>query len=556
MFLMKNIEKKLVNSKIQKVKQISRDSFSFELYKQKTRWFLVIVVGKGIFLTDKNYENRLQTDFLSILRKHLTNQIIQNVHQHEFDRIVEIETRDYKVMLEFFSNGNIILVNKQDGKIIFALNMRSWKDRIIKPKKEYRYPPSSINPFKLSEKDFKRLFGKKEVVKVLASDLGFGGSIAEDICNRCGVDKNSKNRNDSERIYKFLKNIEKFFLDFVHINERLKNEFKVEEFEKTTKTEKKLERIRKKQEKRFKELTDKEKKHHHLGEKIYKDYAKLSEVLDRVNKLRDSEVAWKDISEKLGLEISPKERKIVIDGVSLDLRKSLEKNADKYFQDAKKMKKKIEGLKKAMKDLEKKKFVEVEKKKKIVEKKPKEWYDKFRWFKSSDGFLVVSGKDAKTNERLIRKYMKPNDLVFHTDITGSPFVLIKNPDNKEIPEQTIREAAEFCASYSKAWKIDLSTADVYYVKPDQVKKEGGLPTGSFMIYGKREWVRRIELKVAIGIVDNEVVYGPESVVSSKIKDYILVRPGEEDVYDFLKNKFGSLAEKVKRVIPYGKCSLI
>lgn len=151
--------------------------------------------------------------------------------------------------------------------------------------------------------------------------------------------------------------------------------------------------------------------------------------------------------------------------------------------------------------------------------------------------------------------MKDSDLVFHTDITGSPFVLIKNPEKKKIPEQTIKEAAEFCGSYSKAWKIGIAAVDVYYIKPDQVKKEGGLPTGSFMIYGKRNWIRRIPVRVVIGIKGNEVIFGPEDTVKKKIKKYVIIIPENTPANEIAKKIQKKLKTKIEleeitKIIPY------
>ena len=55
----------------------------------------------------------------------------------------------------------------------------------------------------------------------------------------------------------------------------------------------------------------------------------------------------------------------------------------------------------------------------------REWYEKFRWFTSSDGFLVVAGKDTVSNEVLIKKYAKQEDVVFHAEISGAPFTVVK-----------------------------------------------------------------------------------------------------------------------------------
>ena len=132
----------------------------------------------------------------------------------------------------------------------------------------------------------------------------------------------------------------------------------------------------------------------------------------------------------------------------------------------------------------------------------KQWYEKFRWFTSSDGFLVVAGKDTVSNEVLIKKYTKQEDVVFHAEITGSPFVVVK-AQGKEISEQTLKEAAEAAASYSRAWRENAGTADVYWVKVDQLSKSGSsgesIPHGAFFVVGKRNWYNNTPLKIAVGI---------------------------------------------------------
>jgi predicted ribosome quality control (RQC) complex YloA/Tae2 family protein len=440
---------------------------------------------------------------------------------------------------ELFGKGNLILINRPDRKIISASMLRSWKDRSILPNKEYVYPPSRINPFELNHSELEKYFGEKEAVVVLAVELGFGGELARNICEKTGIDKESKRINVSE-FYKFLKRIHSEFKELESVNEELKKGF--EEDLKKTREEKtvdtKSERIKKAQEEALKKWQEKENQYRKIGKLFYERYEDVKEQLDSYKK------------------------KITIDGIEIDIdpRKSVQKNAEVYFERAKMAKKKIEGIIKSMQEMKIKrvlKKVEIEHEVQIK----REWYDNFRWITSSDGFLLVGGKDAKTNEQLIRKHMKENDLVFHTDITGSPFVLIKNPEGKEIPEQTIKETAEFCGSYSKAWKIGISAVDVYYIKPDQVKKEGGLPTGSFMIYGKREWIRRIPVRVAVGIEDNKVIFGPENMVKNKVKKYVVIVPNDAPANEIAKkiqNIFNAKIEleRITKIIPYGKGKVI
>jgi len=537
LFQVEKIKRDLISSKIQKVKQISKNIFCFELYKQKKRNYF-IVSNEKFFISDKTYEAGLLTNLGQILRKCLTGQIIQDMRQHSFDRIVEIETQDYLLVLELFGKGNIILTEMPNKRIIIALRMRSWKDRTIKPKIAYKYPPARINPFLLNRLEFKKYFRSKEAIRVLATDFGFGGEMANRICKKLKIDRKSK-KIDTSRLYSFIDRIHQEFKELKEVNEHLikefERDFKIKK--EVSKVKEKLERIRKHQEEALKKWREKEEEYRKIGKLLYENYEEVKKKLDSYVK------------------------KITIRGLTIDVdsKKTVQKNAEVYFEKAKKAKRKIEGLLKAMKELEEEKLVKLEKEK--PKERKKEWYDKFRWIKSSDGFLLVGGKDAKTNEQLIRKYMKDSDLVFHTDITGSPFVLIKNPGKKKIPKQTIKEAAEFCGSYSKAWKVGIAVVDVYYIKPNQVKKEGGLPTGSFMIYGKRNWIRRIPVKVSIGIKDNEIIFGPEDTVKSKVKKYAVVVPGDSPANEIAKKiqkklKTKIQLERITKIIPYGKGKLI
>ena len=135
--------------------------------------------------------------------------------------------------------------------------------------------------------------------------------------------------------------------------------------------------------------------------------------------------------------------------------------------------------------------------KRKVERENKEWYEKFRWFTSSDGFLVVAGKDTVSNEVLVKKYTSQEDAVFHAEISGAPFAVVK-AEGKTISEQTLHEAGEFAASFSRAWRENAGSADVYWVKLDQLSKSGpsgeSVPHGAFAVVGKRNWTRSVPLR--------------------------------------------------------------
>lgn len=221
--------------------------------------------------------------------------------------------------------------------------------------------------------------------------------------------------------------------------------------------------------------------------------------------------------------------------IKIDPRKSVPENASFYYERSKKLKQKLKGAKEAVKktreeieklNVEQGKFLE---KVPEPEKKSKRmWYEKFRHFHSGE-FLILGGKDATTNDILIKKYLEPKDLVFHADIEGAPFFVIKNPENKEIPGEIKKGVAELAASYSKAWKLGLGSCNVYCIKPEQISKEAPageyLSKGAFMIRGKKEWFRNTRLEIAVGLSD-KVIAGPPSIVEKLCKSWVRIIPGD------------------------------
>lgn len=248
--------------------------------------------------------------------------------------------------------------------------------------------------------------------------------------------------------------------------------------------------------------------------------------------------------------------------LNLDIRKSLEKNASAYFEKAKKDKKKLEGAKKIVEKYKKKlsslEEERIEKKVVVKKKIKKDWYEKFRWFFSSDGFLVIGGRDATTNEIVIKKYTDKDDLVFHTDMAGSPFVVIKREGKKgEIPQTTIEEAAIFTAVFSRAWKKGIATLAVFSVKPEQVSKKAKsgeyLAKGAFMIYGDTTY-HHPQMEYAVGIYNDKVMGGPLSAVKKHCKDFVEIIQGNEklsDVAKLIRKKLGGELDDIMRALPAG-----
>ena len=57
---------------------------------------------------------------------------------------------------------------------------------------------------------------------------------------------------------------------------------------------------------------------------------------------------------------------------------------------------------------------------------------------------------------------------FMADIFGSPFFILKDPEN--VPDTTMNEIAHATVCFSRAWREALYGVSAYWVNPDQVKK--------------------------------------------------------------------------------------
>lgn len=265
----------------------------------------------------------------------------------------------------------------------------------------------------------------------------------------------------------------------------------------------------------------------------------------------------------------------------LDIRKSVEGNAAVYFEKAKKARKKLEGAKAAL-DRTQRKLQQLlsekeasdseyaaaaERKTVAVMSRSKEWYEKFRWFTSSEGFLCIGGRDATTNEIIIKKHTDSNDLVFHTELAGSPFFVIKSSSHEGvIGPATIEEAAIATAGYSRAWKAGLQSVDVYYVKPEQVSKEARageyLTKGAFMVYGKKNPVP-VRLGLSVGVTSTgKIMGGPAAAVSASCGKYVKLVQGDSKPSDAAKKiaKILSLStshlDEIIRAMPAGEFKVL
>ncbi|TKJ17116.1 hypothetical protein CEE44_01100 [Candidatus Woesearchaeota archaeon B3_Woes] len=251
--------------------------------------------------------------------------------------------------------------------------------------------------------------------------------------------------------------------------------------------------------------------------------------------------------------------------VEIDLKKSVEANASAYYDKIKKLKKKLEGakniveeskikLKKVQKD--KDKVLEELKKQKKKEPLKKEWYEKFRWFLSSEDFLVIGGRDATSNEIVIKKHTEKNDIVFHTDMIGSPFFVIKT-EGKKPSKVTIEEAADATVTFSRAFKLGITTTPTFMARPEQLTKEAKageyVPKGGFVTKGKLEYIDN-DVNLAIGNLKGHIMAGPLEAVKKHCKEFLELEQGREKpgkVAKIIQHKIKGELDDIIRALPAG-----
>lgn len=92
------------------------------------------------------------------------------------------------------------------------------------------------------------------------------------------------------------------------------------------------------------------------------------------------------------------------------------------------------------------------------------------------GFEILVGRGEDDNDYLTFEVAQPNDLWLHVG-GGTPgsHVVVRNPDDLEIPSPVLVRAAQLAAWYSKARSSPM--VDVHYCKASQVSKPRGAPAG-------------------------------------------------------------------------------
>lgn len=208
--------------------------------------------------------------------------------------------------------------------------------------------------------------------------------------------------------------------------------------------------------------------------------------------------------------------------VDINLALSPWANAREYFDQkrvaSKKEEKTLQASSKALKSTEQKINRDLQrglKHEKAVLRpvRKQQWFEKYIWFISSDGYLVLAGKDALQSELLYKRYFKRGDVYVFADFKGASPVIVRNKvqdANAPIPPSTLSQAGTLTVSLSAAWDSKAG-ASPWWVSASQVSKSaltgGFLPVGEFGVTGEKHFLPPAQLLMGFGVM---FLLSPES----------------------------------------------
>jgi predicted ribosome quality control (RQC) complex YloA/Tae2 family protein len=572
---------------VNKVYLFSPSHLVIRLHGQEhARYNLLIENGKRVHFTgDLPTPPKLPASFAMLLRKYLTGGKVLCIGQLGIQRIFVLDIGKhgtvYHLVVELFDDGNVILCS-EEYTIIQPLRPHRFRERDVLAGEQYLFPAD--DPATSSAEAFADFLARDErdIVRALAVGAMLGGRCAEYICQKTGTPKQlPAHQADASAVYHAIQELfraaeqeiapvtqksaclpiggEKREGDPLAFNRALEAFFPAvpspgEEKAAASQAASKQERIRERQAAILAQYEKKLARLERTVALIYESYPELQEiiqVLDQESRKRP----WQDIeriireagtgpaskivsvdAEKASVDVDIGER------VTLYVHESLESNIGLLFEAQKKLKRKIAGARAAME----KPVISRAKKALGIPVLKKRWYHRFRWFFTSDGTLVLGGKDASQNEELVKRYMEGKDLFVHADVHGASVVIVKGETAR------MDQVAQFAASYSGAWRSGHFSADVYAAEPSQVSKtpESGeyVSRGSFIVRGERQYFHDVPLAVAIGLQQSpelSVIGGPPEAVSGRTRAYVTLKPGTFEPNDIAKKVLRALREQLK-----------
>jgi predicted ribosome quality control (RQC) complex YloA/Tae2 family protein len=621
-YLVDKISEQVQGYYISNIYGITKDSILFKLHHTEKSDLFMMISTSGVWLTAVKIDQMEPNRLLKRLRSDLLRLKLKKIEQIGAERIAyftfEGFGKEFVLVGEFFGDGNILLCNNE-MKILALQHSIDVRHRKLSVGLEYVQPPNSgLDIFNLKESDFNELKTTDMVAaKWFGRTLGLPKKYVEAVFEISEIDgKKIGNLLTEEEIKKIFGTVKKIVSDVVSGNhdavivrnektevlplklgkldgeivqansfiEGLDTVFTENIVEKgksvqSSGSDKKIKELQtqiSEQEKAIETVKERSKNITNVANSLYEMISKgiISIEDDAVEEILAIHNA-KLVSEKgISLIIVQDEK------IKINTQSSLQSIASVLFNEAKKQSGAISSIQ-AIKEKTEKKLEKFQSKTEaekdifvVTEIRKKNWYERYRWFFTTDGFLTIGGRDAASNSAVIRKHLDKNDKVFHGDIFGSPFFILKDAEN--VPDTSMNEIAHATVCFSRAWREGMYGVSAYWVYPEQVKKSAPsgefLPKGSFTIEGQRNFIKSETLRLAVGImpIDDDYVLtcGPPEPIKKNSLCYAIIEPHGLEMVECAKKirmEFSKLFEDITRKInidefvralPAGKSQII
>jgi len=625
-YLVNEISKKISGYYVSNIYGISRESLLFKLHHPDKPDILLMFSTFGLWITTNKIEQIEENRLLKRLRNDLLRSKITAIKQIGTERIayVTFSGMDQESVLvgEFFGDGNIILCNK-DMKILTLLHSIDVRHRKLSLGLNYEPPPQSgLNIFEMTTKDLLEILSvSTPVVRWIGRTLGLPAKYAEEIVRRAEIDPqiggNNLSKVDVEKIFTVTKDLTEKIVNGIHepvvvkdgknsdvfpiIPSQTENTsyIKVSSFMEgldSLFTENLLERGKLSQ---TDTVTQKIEEFEHKLEEQIRAISKVKERANAISGVARSllglvakgVISLDDpvISDTLQSHKSSFVREkgilfVEVSGEKIQINpdSTIQAIASTLFNESKRQLKAIESIESEKKKTEKN--LESFRKQASVAKdsivytvqKKREWYERYRWFFTSDGHLAIGGRDASSNSSVIRKHLEKDDKVFHAEIVGSPFFILKN--DSASTAISITETAQATVCFSRAWREGLYGLNSYWVNPDQIKTAAPsgqfIAKGSFIVDGQRNFVKVTNMRLCVGLFEKDgscsLMCGPPDPVKKNCTYYVTIEPSGYEMTEIAKKiKFEFLKFKEKegmvkaisiddfiRVLPAGESHIV
>jgi predicted ribosome quality control (RQC) complex YloA/Tae2 family protein len=620
-YLVNEIQSRVISSSssgyyVSNINAITKSSLFLRLHHPMHEDVMLVISTRGIWITRLKFKPVGENNNLErIAQKELERAKLELIEQAGSERIVSLKFRqlDGKVRIvvgEFFGNGNLIICD-ENMQIIAILNPIEVRHRTLSVGLRYAYPPAKgVDVFKITLDQMLSLKNETknlDVLRWIGRNISMPKKFVEEVTKRAGVQvtKLAAQLSDHEvsKIYETVKN----FVNNVSTGNNhepiviMQNDKPQEALPIITQEAAAAAAAAENIKKNFKKVASyMDAVDEVLSNEILdigrssrtveldREIAVLEHDLEEQNKAKETVLQKAAAIRKLAKELmalsyrstdkidevlAAHSASIVTEkgvkymdvaGEQVEMHPSLAKVSSMLFARAKEMERGNTSIEEArakiLAQIEKlrSETAAIHKKVIIKEQISKEWYERYRWFITTDGLLAIGGRDASSNSALIRKHLTEHDIVFHAEVHGSPFFIIKNAAafitaQEGKIDSSLQQVAQATISFSRAWRDGLSSADAYWVMPEQLKKGAPtgqfLPKGSFVIEGKRSYFKGVEIRLAIGLVQlngrETLVCGPEEAIKKRSIFYAVLLQGGMDpmnVAKKVKSEFVKIAD--------------